>query len=405
MRISTNTFFDSGINSMLTQQAAMLKTQQQVSTGERVMTPSDDPIADVQALDVQQSMSINTQYTTNRSTAEDQLGLVDNTLNSAATLLQNASTIAVSAGNTTLSDADRANYATQLQGMLTQMLGLANTKNGEGQYLFSGFQSNTQPFAQTSTGANYVGDDGQRLIQVSPSQQIPVSVSGADAFQRVRNGNGTFATAAATSNTGAGVIDTGSVTDPTQVNGDSYQINFHVTGGVTTYDVVDTTTSTTIQTAQPYTAGNAVSFGGMQMDITGAPADGDKFTVTPSTDQSVFTTLTNLITALQTPTTGSVSAMASLQNQVASGIQNLSQSLNNVLQMNATVGSNQQQLTALDTQGSALDTAYQQRISDLTSVNYTQAISTLNQQQLALEAAQKTFVQVSGLSLFNYVGT
>ncbi len=403
MRISTSTFYDSGLNSMLTQQAAMLKTQQQVSTGLRVMTPSDDPIAAVQALDTQQAMSINTQYTANRGSASDQLSLVDSTLSSVSSLLQNASTIAVAAGNSTLSNSDRASYATQLQGQLQQLLGLANTKNGEGQYLFSGFQANTQPFAATSAGANYVGDDGQRLIQVSPSQQIAVSASGADIFQRIRSGNGTFSTGLAAGNTGAGVIDQGSVTNPAALTGDQYQINFTVAAGLTTYDVVDTTTSTTVQTAQPYTSGNAISFGGMQMQVTGTLASGDQFTVAPSINQSVFTTLTNLINALQTPA-NTPASLASMQNAVGSGIQNISQSLNNVLTHSSQAGSSIQQLTSLNTTGAALDTQYQARLSDLTAVNYTRAISQLNQQQLSLEAAQKSFVQISHLSLFNFVG-
>jgi flagellar hook-associated protein 3 FlgL len=142
----------------------------------------------------------------------------------------------------------------------------------------------------------------------------------------------------------------------------------------------------------------------MQMQITGTPADGDQFTVTPSANQSVFSTLTNLINALNTPAS-TPAALASTQNAVSAGIQNLSQSLNNVLAVNSGVGARQNQLTSLDTTGASLDTQYQQQLSNLTSVNYAQAISTLNQQQLSLEAAQKSFAQVDGLSLFNYITT
>jgi flagellar hook-associated protein 3 FlgL len=404
MRISTNTFFESGLTGILNQQSAMLQTQQQLSSGLSINTPSDNPVGDVQALDTQEQMSINTQYGTNRGTAEDQLSQVDTTLSSVATLLQSANSIAVAAGNTSLSNSDRASYATQLSSQLQQLLGLANSTNNNGQYLFSGYQGNTQPFAQTSTGANYVGDDGQRMIQVSASIQVPVSVSGADVFQRIRNGNGTFTNAPAAANTGTGVITPGSVVNSAQLTGDNYQINFTVAGSTTTYDVVDTTTGTTVQTAQPYTSGNAISFDGMQMQISGTPANGDQFTVTPSTNQSVFTTLTNLINALNTPASSST-ALAGIQNAVTAGIQNISQSLNNVLAVNSAVGARQNECTSLDTTGSSLDTQYQQRISDLTSVNYAEAASQLNQQQLSLEAAQKSFAQVDGLSLFNYLQT
>jgi flagellar hook-associated protein 3 FlgL len=402
MRISTNTFFEAGLTGILNQQSAMLKTQQQLSSGLAVQTPSDNPVAAVQALDTQQEMSMNTQYTTNRGTAEDQLSQLDTNLSNVTTLLQSASSIAVAANNSSLSNADRASYATQLSSQLQQLLGLANATNDNGQYLFSGYQGNTQPFTQTATGATYAGDDGQRMVQVSPSIQIPVSVSGSDVFERVRNGNGTFTTSPAGANAGSGVITPGSVINPALVTGDTYQINFTVAAGVTTYDVVDTTTATTVQTAQPYTSGNQISFNGMQMQITGAPANGDQFTVAPSTNQSIFTTFTNLINALNTPATTAASS-TSIQNQVTAGIQNLSQALNNVLAVNSAVGAHQNESTSLDTVGASLDTQYQTRLSNLTSVNYAAAASQLNEQQLSLEAAQKSFAQVDGLSLFNYI--
>jgi flagellar hook-associated protein 3 FlgL len=404
MRISSNTFFESGLTGMLNQQAAMMKTQQELSSGLAVQTPSDNPVAAVQALDTQQELSMNTQYTTNRGTAEDQLSQLDTNLSSVTTLLQNASTIAVAANNASLSNADRASYATQLSSQLQQLLGLANATNDNGQYLFSGYQGNTQPFTQTATGASYAGDDGQRMVQISPSIQIPVSVSGADVFERVRNGNGTFTTSATGTNTGSGVITPGSVVNPALVTGDTYQINFTVAGAATTYDVVDTTTGTTVQTAQPYTSGNGISFDGMQMQISGTPANGDQFTVAPSTNQSIFTTFTNLINALNSPAS-TPTAITGLQNQVTAGIQNLSQALNNVLAVNSAVGARQNECTSLDTVGANLDTQYQTQLSNLTSVNYAQAASQLNEQQLSLEAAQKSFAQVDGLSLFNYITT
>src|ERR1700684_3961069 len=114
MRISTNTFFEAGLTGILNQQSAMLKTQQQLSSGLAVQTPYDNPVAAVQALDTQQEMSMNTQYTTNRGTAEDQLSQLDTNLSNVTTLLQSASSIAVAANNSSLSNADRASYATQL---------------------------------------------------------------------------------------------------------------------------------------------------------------------------------------------------------------------------------------------------------------------------------------------------
>ena len=69
MRVSTNTIYETGTNLMLQQQEALVKTQQQLSTGRRILAPSDDPIAAAQALNITQSESLNKQYAVNRASA------------------------------------------------------------------------------------------------------------------------------------------------------------------------------------------------------------------------------------------------------------------------------------------------------------------------------------------------
>src|ERR1039457_640522 len=100
MRISTNTMFDMGSAQISNLTSAMQKTQQQLSTGLRVVTPADDPVAAAQAVEITQAQSVNAQYTTNRQSAEATLGQVSNTLASVTSLLQDSRSLVVSAGNT-----------------------------------------------------------------------------------------------------------------------------------------------------------------------------------------------------------------------------------------------------------------------------------------------------------------
>jgi flagellar hook-associated protein 3 FlgL len=304
MRISTSTIYQQGAARISDVQTNLVKTQQQLSTGRRILTPADDPVAAARALDVTQAQSVNAQYATNRQAAVSSLTAVDSTLASVTSVLQDAKTLTINAGNGALSNSDRSNLATQLSSDLDQLLGLANTTDGIGNYLFSGYQTGTQPFVKTATGAQYNGDQGQRQVQVDSSRQMAVSDSGQAIFQ------------------------------------------------------------------------------GNQQDI--------------------FKTLTDLVTLLQTPVVTAADA-ANLTAGLATANGNIDQSLNNVLTVRASVGSRLKELDSLDSVGSSRDIQYSQTLSQLQDVDYAKAISQLTQQQTTLQAAQQSFVKISGLSLFNYL--
>lgn len=400
MRLSTNSVYELGVTSMLRQQEGMLKNQQQVSTGRRILTPADDPVAAARALDVTQAESLNTQYAANRNYAKSSLGLAESILQGITTLIQDVRTVTVEAGNPAFTDNDRAGLATGLRGRLDELIGLANSTDGAGEYLFSGYQGRTKPFAQTAAGVQYSGDQGQRLVQAAASRQIAVSDSGADVFERIKNGNGVFVTAAAAANSGSGVISPGTVITPASLTGHNYQITF--AAGATSYDVVDTTTGTTLSAANLYTSGNSISFDGLQFDIEGTPAGGDQFTVAPSTNQSLFKTLGDLIAVVAAPVSGQ-SGGAKLSNGLNTALLNLDRGLDNILGIRAGIGTRLQEMDTLQGLGEDLAVQYQQTLSQLQDVDFAQALAALNQQQVYLEAAQKSFVKVSSLSLFEYM--
>ncbi|SES69957.1 flagellar hook-associated protein 3 FlgL [Nitrosomonas marina] len=401
MRVSTNGIYEAGTSAILQQQEALIKTQQQISTGRRILTPADDPIAAAQALNLSQSASLNSQYSVNRGHALASLGLTETTLKNITSNLQDIRQIAVNAGNPSLTDTDRKSLATELRGRFEALLGQANITDGSGNYLFSGFQESTRPFSHQGLNVQYNGDQGQRLSQVGSTRQIAVSDSGTDIFERVKNGNGIFTTAANAANTGSGVINAGSVTSPASLTGHQYDISFSVTAGVTTYDVVDTTTGATLSAGNPFSNTNTISFDGLELSITGDPANGDIFTVSPSSNQSIFKTVENLITALETPASGQSGSR--LTNDLNSALQNLDNGLEKILTTRASVGARLQELEALESLGGDLEIQYEQRLSELRDVDYAKAISDFNRQQVYLQAAQKTFSTVSGLSLFDFI--
>jgi flagellar hook-associated protein 3 FlgL len=403
MRLSTNTIHEQGVNSILKQQEALLHVQQQVSTGRRVLTPADDPIAAALALDITQTSAINTQFAENRTTAASQLGFVEGVLDGVTNLIQNVQTATVSAGNATFTDADRLSIARELRGRFNELVGFANSTDATGQFLFSGYQSDTKPFNQTASGVQYNGDQGERLVQIGASRQIATNSSGTDLFERIKNGNGVFATTASPTNNGSGVIDTGIVVSPENLTGDNYQISFTVAAGTTTYDVTDTTTGAVLSTGNPYTSDEAISFDGIQFSIKGEPANGDQFNVSPSSNQSLFKTIDDLINVLSTPVSGQSGGGTQLTNGLNTALQDLGNSLDHVLTARASVGVRLQEIDVLQSVGEDTEIQLQKNLSELQDVDIAKAISDLNQQRVFLEAAQRSFATVSNLSLFDFI--
>jgi flagellar hook-associated protein 3 FlgL len=407
MRISTQSIFDNGVSQLGSLQTSISRTQTQIATGRRIVTAADDPVAAARVLEITQSEQINLQFVTNRQNARSSLSQVELALTGVTSLLQDVKTLAVNAGNATLTDADRQSIATALEGRFADLLGLANTADGAGGFLFSGFKATTLPFIQTPTGAQYQGDQGQRILQVGSSRQVPISDSGNSVFEENITGNGTFTTAASAApvNTGSGIVSPGSVTNAAALTGQNYSITFAVAPGsppVTTFDILNTTTGVPVSQGNAFVSGQPINFDGLQFDIRGIPANTDSFTVSPSTKQSIFTTLTDLISTLRAPARGAT-GQANLTNGLNTAQNNLDSTLDNVLSVRSTVGSRLRELDTLDGAGQDLDIQLKESLSDLRDLDYTKALSEFAQTQTTLEAAQRSFVKLTGLSLFSFI--
>ncbi len=415
VRISTNTFYTNSINGMNQQQNTLLNTQLQLSSGLQINTPADNPGGAAQVIDLTQANNMNTQYLANIGNAQNQMSLSTGILQNVTSLIQSIQSTVISANNATLNNSNRQTLATTLQQQFNQLLTLANSQDGQGNYLFSGTMGNTKPFVVTPTGVQYQGNSGQQRAQVSTSQSLVTNVNGADLFMRVKNGNGLFATSSNPGNNGTATISSGSTTTPPPTalqSGNHYTLTFNTTtAGGTTYTLSGTDASGVALPPsslpapnQPYTSGNTISFNGIQFSIQGNPASGDQFQINPSTNVSTFQTLQNVIQLLNTPIPSNNSAANSAytqQLQVAEG--NLSQSLNAVLNGSVALGTNLSAMTNLTSTENNLGVQYQSAISQVQDVNYTSAISQLSQEKLSLQAAMQAFTSISSLSLFNYL--
>jgi flagellar hook-associated protein 3 FlgL len=420
MRISTNMIYSLGTTRISELQSTLTKTQQQLSQQKRILTPADDPVASATMLGIQQSMSINDQFATNRQNAKNLLSQQESVLQSVTSLLQDAKTLVVTAGNGAMEDSQRQYLAAELRGRFEELMGLANSRDGAGNFMFGGYQIASQPYSETPTGAQYNGDQGFRMLQIGSSRQIALNDPGSTVFDGNKTGNGTFLAAAAPTNTGSGIVGTGAVINSAALTGNSYSVDFTTgAGGATTYTVQNTTTGMYLDPTSglfnipgplplpavanaPYVSGQAITFDGMQIDVKGAPANNDKFTVAPSTKQSIFTTFNQLLQTLNASGAGA-SGQAKLTNGLNAANNNIDNALDNLLEIRAGVGTRLKEIEVLDSAGEDINVQYTDALNQLDNFDLAKTISDFTMQQITLEAAQKSFGQVARLSLFNYI--
>jgi len=435
MRISTNTLYDRGIAGILDRQAAQLGLQQQIATGRRVLTPSDDPIAAAAILEIGQAKGLSDQYQINIGNARAALLLEEQALGDITRLLQDVKVIAVNAGNGSLRNEDRASLAKELEGRYQELLGIANRTDGNGQYLFSGYRGGTQPFSETQPGVvAYNGDEGQRLIRIGASRQLAVNDSGKAVFQVIAEGNGSFVASAAPGNAGGGIIGSATVIDPMAwggaANPGNFSVRFHVDSAATppstTYDIVDTVNNLSLLTGlapvpgphlRTHTPGSAISLKtvappdtsatpfdyGAQLVISGAPAGGDSFTLRPAASRDMFASLNDLIATLRTGNSGSVASVADYQNRLNTAMTNLDNALENVLTVRASAGVRLRELDTAENTAADISLSHSENLSRLQDLDYASALSDLSREQIYLEAAQKSFIQITTLRLFDFI--
>lgn len=317
MRISTSQMFYSGTSNILNGQSDVYRTQNQLSTGRKILSPRDNPVDATLALMTTQSKEVNSSFMKNQGTAADRLGYMDTQLGAVSDLLQRAIERSIQGGNSSYSPEQKQAIAEDLKRSFEGLVDIANTKDGAGEYVFSGNRTNVQPFTVNGAGGNYslaggsvvsyAGDDGRRLLQVESSQTVPTSQSGQEVFMRVMDADG-------------------------NLNG-----------------------------------------------------------------RSVFDSLRNMIDTLDS---SSGVTPAPDYNQA---LADLHAALDHVSRTRGSIGSYMNQMESLANAGSDLAVQYDTQLANLEGLDYAEAISRLNQQQMQLEASQQSFVKSSQLSLFDLI--
>jgi len=292
---------------MLDKQAELMRLQNQVSSGKRILTPSDDPSGVSRLMGISEAQNQIKQYDENINYATQRLGLEESKIDSSMLVLQRVRELAIKAANTgTYDNRSQQQIASEIKEKLQELFDYANTRDENGDYIFAGFQSKAPAFSTDGAG-NYIfnGDQGQQSIQIGSDRQVIASDSGAEIFQLVRTGNGDFAVDASRTNAGMGRISTGAVVDRASFLQHDYRIQFI---DADNYQIVDDTNGGAVvgATPRPYTDGGTINFDGIAVEVHGSPAAGDEFSVEASRHQDIFTTLSQLVREMDAPGTGNI---------------------------------------------------------------------------------------------------
>jgi flagellar hook-associated protein 3 FlgL len=378
-------------------ESSLSQTQNQVSSGLAFTTPSQNPIAAGTVSNYNQVLAQSKQYTANGNSAQTGLQTEDTALTQLQNQLQSLRSLALEANSGTQTGEDLSAIAAQATQIQNSLLTIANTQDGNGQYIFSGFATQTQPFSLTAAGATYAGDQGQQHVQIAAGQTVAAGDNGDVVFNQIKTGNGVFTAAANAGNTGSGVIGATTVSGAAGYTGGTFSINFTAAN---TYNV-ENAASVVIGTGT-YTPGQTISYGGAQIALSGQPAVGDSFDVAASGNQSLFTTVQNLVTALQAGANSS-SAKPALNNAIAGALNNLDQAISQTSTVQANVGGRLNTITTQQSQATSQQTQLQQSISSLQSLDYASAITSLDSQNTTLSAAMQAYTLTQGLTLFKYI--
>ncbi len=428
MRVSTNQFQQTSVNAMLDRQAALSKTQLQIASGRRILSPSDDPAGAARGLELAQSIGTIESFQKNIDLADSRMRLEESVIASVGNSLQRIRELTVQGLNASQTAADRQKIGVEVSERLDQLLQLANSTDGNGEFLFAGLRSRTEPFSEQGGLVSYHGDQGARSAQVGPNRQMVTSHSGFEVFMDLPNGDGRHVVRTPDTNTGTAVAGTVNITDPAAAaaGASPYRVGFEANSAGETVAVVtdgngDLVTpdpaSLTPPPASPlplpppaavadaapaYRSGEAIRFDGLSLQVKGAPQPGDSFTVAASTSQSLFDTVKGLADAFQQAADDPVSR-AEFSNTANRGLQELDTAMNSLLDQRAQIGA---RMNGLDSERNANEAALlelqttKSRVEDL---DFASAVSDLNLRLTGLQAAQQSYTRIQGLSLFNFL--
>ena len=178
MRVTERIVFRHAVSDVMNLRSRLFTLQQQGATGKRFQSIEEDPTSAERIRMLREAREATLHYETNIIRSKTQLEAADAALDEATNLLIRAKELAIAGSNETMTAEQRAIYGQEVDSLFESMVGVANTE-AAGEFVFGGFLVNQEPF---QTDGTFLGDNGQKEVDVGPSSRVQVNVSGDDTF-------------------------------------------------------------------------------------------------------------------------------------------------------------------------------------------------------------------------------
>ncbi|MFT7041720.1 MAG: flagellar hook-associated protein 3 FlgL [Candidatus Azotimanducaceae bacterium] len=412
MRVSTVQTFNNGVNNMQRVSGLAADTQRQISTGRKFLSPSDDPVAATRILQLNQELASRDQFKQNITAVTNRLSLEETVLTGVTNVLQRIRELSVQSGAGSLNASDRKSLALEVKVRTDEMLGLLNTRDSNGEYLFSGHKGSVQPFVNGGGGSyKFVGDEGERLVQIASGTFIASRDSGKSIFEDVRAFEKTFVTNKNPRNTAnpPASINVGQVADQAAFDA------FHPEDAYIVFEPVEARQPPSVNYTvrrksdnrvvdglqnEAFVAGAKIEFQGLSVRISGTPDVGDSFLVESTSKQSVLTTMGRFAEGMSS-LDDSFEGRAQIDSLVAQTLENLDNAQSSIQEARSRIGGRLNTLESTQNMHEDVELLSQEVLSQLQDVDFAEAVSRLSLETFILEASQQSFARIANLSLFN----
>lgn len=413
MRVSTQQLFNRGLSNIQNVSADLQNTQLQISSGKKVVRPSDDPVAATRIMQINQDLGLVSQYQRNIDLVENRLRQEDDLLGGINDIVIRIRELTIQSGDGSQNADDKRYIAAEVKERLEQLAGMMNSQDPSGEFIFGGFQGNERPFTKNDSGKyQYNGDEGRRFLQIDSSVKIGAGDNGKEIFVDIKAANNTFYTKVNPNNKAdpASIITTGQVID--QAVYDAFYpkdmvVQFNVDQTLVTpsgpnFTILERDSGKVVFNPQPFVSGQPITANGVQFEIIGNPAPGDTFQVQSTAKQGVLSTIEKLIYGLEHFNI-SVEGRATFDALLDDTLHNLDNSQTSILETRSHIGA---RLNTVDTTREMhfdVEILTKEILSNLQDVDFAEATSQLALEEFVLQAAYSTFTRVTSLSLFDQI--
>ncbi len=402
MRVSTTQFYQQSALQMSSKTSDVNEQMAHLSSGKRVLTAKDDAVQYGTLAGYKDGLASIEKYQRNITMAESHNSLQEVVFADAELLLDNIKQDMLLANNGRMSSEDLESLAAQTRNNFKQLLDIANSQDANGDYIFSGYQTEKKAFSQQADGSvSYNGDTGINELQIARNIKVATNQTGDAAFLKVGNAIGDFTTSY-TTNTSGVAVESANVTNRNTYNTSATPHDYIFTfgPGVAELNIVDSG-GTNVYSTLTYAAGQNITFDGVDVTLSGNPLPGDSFIISEQEDISIFETINDAIAWMEQ---GSVSTdQEQYQVDYNTILNQLNSAMIHITSRRVDSGIRLQVLESQKDRHLDSELSLATGKANIEDLDFAKAISEFEQSKIALQASQQAFTKVQNLSLFNYL--